>query len=211
MRQDFKTSQDQKYARVYKERQQKLRLALTIRKLRMEKGWSQTDLANAVGTKQSAIARLENAEYPGRPNISTLEKIANALNVDLEINLAGEREVHINGEIFRDISIADIPEKERNIFIEEAKKEKRGLKEYIISELLKIIKRGEEDARLKKIVKEALEEREREKYRKLMTFVRTIKGVAASQTDLSTGIIGTFERWEKQQYGIGQYWHQIRR
>jgi len=188
MKHNFKTLQDSKYAKAYKERQQKLRLALTIRKLRTEKGWSQADLANAIGTKQSAIARLENAEYPGKPNISTLEKIANALNVDLEINLAGEREVYINGEIFKDISIADIPEKERSIFIKEAKKHKRDLREHIIWELLRIIKKEDEEARLKRIIKEAirevLKEVEQEKYREGMLGKKTIINVEASEIEL---------------------------
>lgn len=188
MRHNFKTLQNSKYDRAYKEKQQKFRLALTIRKLRTEKGWSQADLANAIGTKQSAIARLENAEYPGKPNISTLEKIANALDVDLEINLAGEREVYINGEIFKDISIADIPEKERSIFIKEAKKHKRELKEHIIWELLRIIKKEDEEARLKEIIKKAirevLKEGEQEKYRKDMLGKRPITNIEASEIEL---------------------------
>ncbi len=188
MRHNFKTLQNSKYDRAYKEKQQKFRLALTIRKLRTEKGWSQADLANAIGTKQSAIARLENAEYPGKPNISTLEKIANALDVDLEINLAGEREVYINGEIFKDISIADIPEKERSIFIKEAKKHKRELREHIIWELLRIIKKEDEEARLKEIIKKAirevLKEGEQEKYRKDMLGKRPITNIEASEIEL---------------------------
>ncbi len=188
MRHNFKTLQNSKYDRAYKEKQQKFRLALTIRKLRTEKGWSQADLANAIGTKQSAIARLENAEYPGKPNISTLEKIANALDVDLEINLAGEREVYINGEIFKDISIADIPEKERSIFIKEAKKHKRDLREHIIWELLRIIKKEDEEARLKEIIKKAirevLKEGEQEKYRKDMFGKRPITNIEASEIEL---------------------------
>ncbi|GEM_PF-1406319 len=188
MRHNFKTLQNSKYDRAYKEKQQKFRLALTIRKLRTEKGWSQADLANAIGTKQSAIARLENAEYPGKPNISTLEKIANALDVDLEINLAGEREVYINGEIFKDISIADIPEKERSIFIKKAKKHKRELREHIIWELLRIIKKEDEEARLKEIIKKAirevLKEGEQEKYRKDMLGKRPITNIEASEIEL---------------------------
>lgn len=58
--------------------------ALEILKAREEKKLSQKELAKMVGTSQQAIARLESPTYRGR-NLSTLEKVAKALNKKLEI------------------------------------------------------------------------------------------------------------------------------
>ena len=52
---------------------------------RKERGLSQADLAELVGTTQSAIARLESGGRP--PRIDTLLRIANALDADLHVEL----------------------------------------------------------------------------------------------------------------------------
>jgi transcriptional regulator with XRE-family HTH domain len=52
---------------------------------RKERGLSHADLAELVGTTQSAIARLESGGRP--PRIDTLLRIANALDADLHIEL----------------------------------------------------------------------------------------------------------------------------
>ena len=52
---------------------------------RKYRGLSQADLAELVGTTQSAIARLESGGRP--PRIDTLLRIANALDADLHIEL----------------------------------------------------------------------------------------------------------------------------
>ncbi|HLM93077.1 MAG TPA: helix-turn-helix transcriptional regulator [Gaiellaceae bacterium] len=52
---------------------------------RKERALSQADLAELVGTTQSAIARLESGGRP--PRIDTLLRIANALDADLHIEL----------------------------------------------------------------------------------------------------------------------------
>jgi transcriptional regulator with XRE-family HTH domain len=52
---------------------------------RKERGLSQADLAELVGTTQSAVARLESGGRP--PRIDTLLRIANALDADLHIEL----------------------------------------------------------------------------------------------------------------------------
>lgn len=51
---------------------------------RVQNGLTQKQLAEKVGTSQSAIARIESFEY-GRLTLSTLQRIANALNLDLKI------------------------------------------------------------------------------------------------------------------------------
>lgn len=55
-----------------------------IRK-RLEKGLSQKQLAEKIGTKQSAISRLEGGD--SNPSIAFLEKVAKALGGKLQISL----------------------------------------------------------------------------------------------------------------------------
>ncbi len=52
---------------------------------RTKKGLTQTALAKKIGTKQSAIARLESGAY--NPSIAFLEKVAKALDSKLEISI----------------------------------------------------------------------------------------------------------------------------
>jgi transcriptional regulator with XRE-family HTH domain len=56
-------------------------LAEQVRGIRVDKGLSQADLAEAMGTTQSAIARLEAGGTS--PTLPTLRKLADALGVDL--------------------------------------------------------------------------------------------------------------------------------
>jgi len=54
---------------------------------------TQRQLADRIGTKQSVIARLEDADYEGH-SLSMLKRIADALGKRLEIRLApGDRRV----------------------------------------------------------------------------------------------------------------------
>lgn len=55
----------------------------------MEMGLSQRELAERVGTTQSAIARLERGGRP--PRIDTLLNIADALDCDLFVELRARR------------------------------------------------------------------------------------------------------------------------
>lgn len=52
--------------------------------LRIDKGLSQKDLAELIGTKQSAISRLENANC--NPSIEFLSKVAHALGKKLHVS-----------------------------------------------------------------------------------------------------------------------------
>lgn len=54
-----------------------------IIRYRIENNLSQKELAEKIGTKQSAISRLENDDY--NPSIEFLDKVANALGKKLEI------------------------------------------------------------------------------------------------------------------------------
>lgn len=53
--------------------------------VRLKKGISQSDLAEKIGTKQSAIARLESGR--GNPTLGLLEKITQALGTKIEIRI----------------------------------------------------------------------------------------------------------------------------
>ena len=72
-----------------KEAYQSLELEFALAKLiiekRLEKGLSQKELAEKMGTKQSAISRLESGKY--NPSIQFLEKLAKALQLRLDISL----------------------------------------------------------------------------------------------------------------------------
>jgi ribosome-binding protein aMBF1 (putative translation factor) len=57
----------------------------TIIRERTKRGWSQTELAEAIGSKQPVISRLERGE--GNPSLQTLHKIANALGLSLQVSM----------------------------------------------------------------------------------------------------------------------------
>ena len=54
-----------------------------IIRLRIEKGLSQKELADLIGSKQSAISRLESGNY--NPSVQFLIKLANALDKECHI------------------------------------------------------------------------------------------------------------------------------
>ena len=61
-------------------------VAQLIYDARVEAGLSQTELAKLIGTTQSVISRLEDADYEGH-SLSMLNKIAQALNQEVKIAL----------------------------------------------------------------------------------------------------------------------------
>lgn len=60
-------------------------LAQMVIEKRLAKGFTQAALAHKLGTKQSAIARLESGNY--NPSLVFMEKIAKALDTKLKISL----------------------------------------------------------------------------------------------------------------------------
>lgn len=58
-------------------------LVKTIIRERINRGWSQTQLAEAIGSRQPVISRLEQGN--GNPSLSTLQKIAKALDLSLQV------------------------------------------------------------------------------------------------------------------------------
>ncbi len=61
-------------------------LAAAIIRKRLEKKMSQTALAKKMGTKQSAISRLESGEY--NPSLTLLRKVAKALDSKLTVSFS---------------------------------------------------------------------------------------------------------------------------
>jgi len=62
-------------------------VAQLIYSARMRTGLSQAELAEKLGTKQSVISRLEDADYEGH-SLSMLQRIATALGQRLEIRFS---------------------------------------------------------------------------------------------------------------------------
>lgn len=61
------------------------RLISSIIRTRIERGWSQRELAEAIGSKQPVVSRLEGGSY--NPSLKFLNRVAKALDVELEISL----------------------------------------------------------------------------------------------------------------------------
>jgi ribosome-binding protein aMBF1 (putative translation factor) len=71
-------------------------VAQLIYDARTEAGLSQAELAKLVGTTQSVISRLEDAEYEGH-SLSLLKKIAQALNREVRIDLIPVNQSNVGG------------------------------------------------------------------------------------------------------------------
>lgn len=57
----------------------------TIIKARIKRGWSQTELAEAIGSRQPVISRLERGD--SNPSLQTLSRIAKALDLSLKVSM----------------------------------------------------------------------------------------------------------------------------
>src|SRR5665213_1945018 len=62
-----------------------------VLKARAESGLTQAEVAERVGTTQSAIARLESAAPLHSPSIATLRKYADALGYRVEVRLVKQQ------------------------------------------------------------------------------------------------------------------------
>lgn len=69
--------------KTYLEEERNYHIACKIREYRKASGLTQKNLAQLIGTKQSVISRLENAEYEGH-SFAILKKIASALDIRVE-------------------------------------------------------------------------------------------------------------------------------
>ena len=74
---------------IYKDLEPEFSLLRELLNARQKAGVSQAEIAKLMGTKASAITRLESSLSSGKhsPSIATLKKYANALGCHLEIKL----------------------------------------------------------------------------------------------------------------------------
>ncbi len=64
-------------------------VARTIYQMRLESGLTQKQLADLIGTTQSVISRLEDADYEGH-SMSMVSRIAEALERKVKVQLVGK-------------------------------------------------------------------------------------------------------------------------
>ena len=76
---------DPEFRKEYEELEPEYRLASDLIRLRLAKGLTQAQLAALLNTKQESIARLESGG--SLPSLSTVKRVADALDAELEINL----------------------------------------------------------------------------------------------------------------------------
>jgi len=77
--------EDPEVAAARRRLQPKFELGRQILDLRLQRGWTQRELAQRAGTRQANISRLENAQL--NPSVDTLQRIADALGVQLAVSL----------------------------------------------------------------------------------------------------------------------------
>jgi transcriptional regulator with XRE-family HTH domain len=80
-----KRRQDPEYREVEKRLKPILDLADDVFHLRMERGWTQAELAKRVGTRQANISRLENGL--ANPTFGFLQKLSEVFETDLVVRL----------------------------------------------------------------------------------------------------------------------------
>ena len=80
-----KLLQDKKIKKAYNKLGPEFDFISIFIKKRIEKGLSQEELAKRVGTRQSAISRLESGRY--NPSLKILRKVAQVLDAEVKITL----------------------------------------------------------------------------------------------------------------------------
>jgi ribosome-binding protein aMBF1 (putative translation factor) len=84
------------YRKTFARTVQQIDLAMLVREMREDAGLTQTELAKKVGSTQSVIARLENAEYTGH-SLTMLERIATVCGIVLKLH--AEKRPHFAREV----------------------------------------------------------------------------------------------------------------
>jgi len=79
----IKTAEDR---RMLREAREQSEVAAQIYNLRQKAGLSQKGLAKLVGTTQSVISQLEDADYEGH-SLKMLRRIADALNCEIKVRI----------------------------------------------------------------------------------------------------------------------------
>lgn len=94
---DIKASRPPSAARRhgYDKADRAIRVAFELRALREKRGLTQRELADRVGTTQSAIARLEAGHIS--PSLPTLDKVATALGAEVSLTIVDRDELTSTG------------------------------------------------------------------------------------------------------------------
>lgn len=79
-------AQDAEYRQAERELRPYLDLANKVLALRLERGWSQAELAERVGTKQANISRIESGQ--ANPTLKLLHRLAHAFEAELTVDFA---------------------------------------------------------------------------------------------------------------------------
>ena len=74
------------FAEDFDEGYENFRIGVMLKQARLEAGLTQDEIANAIGTRKTAISRLEN--HVQDVKLSTVEKYAKALGKHVEIRIA---------------------------------------------------------------------------------------------------------------------------
>ena len=80
-----KLMENPEFRKEYEALEPEYKLASALIRLRLAKGLTQEQLAQLLNTKQESIARLESGG--SLPSLSTVRKVAEALDAEVEINL----------------------------------------------------------------------------------------------------------------------------
>ena len=80
-----KLMENPEFRKEYEALEPEYKLASDLIRLRLAKGLTQEQLAKLLNTKQESIARLESGG--SLPSLSTVRKVAEALDAEVEINL----------------------------------------------------------------------------------------------------------------------------
>lgn len=102
---------DSEYVKAADELQLQFELANSVLRARLKKGWSQTDLANAVGTKQANISRIEAGL--ANPTITLIQKLINALDLEIKILLLSHtvfsKNAFVNSSYIPALNVYSVP------------------------------------------------------------------------------------------------------
>ncbi|OJI06456.1 transcriptional regulator [bacterium CG10_46_32] len=80
---DKQLKENPKLKRYYDELEPEYAVIRAVMRKRLKKGMTQSQLARKIGTKQSAIARLESGSH--NPSFAMLKKVAKALDAKLVV------------------------------------------------------------------------------------------------------------------------------
>jgi len=85
-----KLKENPEFAQAYAELEPQHQIAREVIRLRVQRGLTQQELAQKVGTQQANISRLENAV--GSPSVSLLLRVARALDARLSLELVAREQ-----------------------------------------------------------------------------------------------------------------------